>query len=69
MDGWIEGRMDRGMNGRTNGISPHSTGLCPLSVPLPCYPCDFTTLKKQGKGTADHILPFGDWLKMVLRGK
>ena len=29
-DGW--------MNGRTNGKSPHSTGLRPLSGPLPCLP-------------------------------
>ena len=30
-DGRTGGRMD----GRTDGISPHSTGLCPLSGPLP----------------------------------
>ena len=32
------------MDGWTDGISPHSTELCPLSGPLP---------KKQGKETAD----------------
>ena len=27
--------MDGRTDGRTDGISPHSTGLCPLSGPLP----------------------------------
>ena len=49
-EGWLEGpegqpagsegqpeggRTDVRMDGRTYGISPHSTGLCPLSGPLP----------------------------------
>ena len=46
--GGTYGQTDR----RTYGISPHSTGLRPLSGPLP---------KKQGKGTADLMMPFGDW--------
>ena len=37
--GWMAQRGERtdGLtNERTNGKSPHSTGLCPLSGPLPC---------------------------------
>merc|ERR1712212_102119 len=37
--GWMAQRGDRRTDvrtyGRTDGKSPHSTGLCPLSVPLP----------------------------------
>ena len=33
---WMGGRTDV----RTYGISPHSTGLRPLSGPLPCYPLE-----------------------------
>ena len=36
--GWPRGgngRTDGQMDERTNGKSPHSTGLCPLSGPLP----------------------------------
>ena len=45
--GWASGLAARGgMNGRTNertdGKSPHSTGLCPLSGPLPKKTCSST---------------------------
>ena len=38
------------IGGRMYRISPHSTGLHPLSKPL---------LIKQGKGTADLVMPLG----------
>ena len=34
-------------------------GRCPANF------CDFTTSDKQGKGTADLMMPFGDWLMFV----
>ena len=37
-----------------------SWGRCPATL------CDFKTAKKQGKGTADHMMPFGDWLGSYL---
>ena len=56
MDGRTGGQTDGQMEGctdvRTDGKSPHSTGLRPLSGPLP---------KKRDKGTADHMMPLGDW--------
>ena len=38
LDGPEGGRTDGRTDGRTYGKSPHSTGLCPLSGPLPCFP-------------------------------
>ena len=35
-----------------------SRGRCPATL------CDFQTAKKQGKGTADHMMPFGDWFSL-----
>ena len=55
------GQTDR----QTNRKSLHSTGLCPLLGPLPCFPsckprkCLFKIKVKQGKGTADHLMPLG----------
>ena len=55
------GQTDR----QTNRKSLHSTGLCPLSGPLPCFPsckprkCLFKIKVKQGKGTPDHLMPLG----------
>ena len=40
-------RMDRQTDVWTCGISPHSTGLCPLSGPLPCYLLE--TLQNQSR--------------------
>ena len=34
-------------------------GRCPATL------CDFVTSKKQGKGTADLMMPFGDWFLLV----
>ena len=69
--GWIAQRgewTDRRMNRK----SPHSTGLCPLSEPLPCFPpckprkCHFKLKVKQGNGTADHLMPLGYLLGLDL---
>ena len=43
--GWGDGRT----YGRTYGISPHSTGLCPLLVLLPCYPLKLHNIKEAGQ--------------------
>ena len=50
--GWMAQRGgDRRTDGRTDGKSPHSTGLCPLSGPLPCYSPTLTQkLYKAGQG-------------------
>ena len=47
-----EGQPEGGgwMDGWTNGISPHSTGLCPLSGPLPCCPLRLQHIKEAGQG-------------------
>ena len=47
-----EVRMGGCMNGQMDGISPHSTGLCPLLGPLPCYFLRLPKSKIQGKGTS-----------------
>ena len=53
---WLALRPSRGgtdvrTDGRTNGKSPHSTGLCPLSGLLPCYSPTLTQkLYKAGQG-------------------
>ena len=47
------GQMYGCTDGRTDRISPHSTGLHPLLGPLP---------RRQGKDTADLMMPFGNWL-------
>ena len=46
----MDGSTDRQMDGWTYGISPHSTGLCPLSGPLPCYVLRFHHIKEAGQG-------------------
>ena len=55
------GQTDR----QTNRKSLHSTGLCPLSGPLPWFPsckprkCIFKIKVRQGKGIANLLMPFG----------
>ena len=71
------GRTNGRVNGRTDGKSPHSTGLCPLPGPLPCFnpenlnPTIWNFLVKQGKGTADHLVPLGGvlilWAECLVR--
>ena len=59
---WPDGP-EGGTYGRTNGKSPHSTGLRPLPGPLPCFPPREPRHVEQGKGTVDHLMSLGDWLK------
>ena len=66
MDGRTDGRMDRWTDGHTDGKSPHSTGLRPLSGPLPCLPHE-NQGEEQGKGTADHLMPLGYLLLLRIR--
>ena len=55
------------MDVRTDGKSHHSTGLCPLSEPLPRYsPTSTKNYIKRGKGTADHMMPLGDLFSLCL---
>ena len=69
----LKASRSRGTDGRTNGKSPHSTGLCPLPWPLPYFNkenSNSTNLKiivKQGKETADHLMPLGDWFQLLKR--
>ena len=57
-DGWTDGRMD----GRTENLPilqdfvPY-WGRCPATEQLQPKNC-----LKWGKGTADHMMPLGDWL-------
>ena len=61
-DGRTDGRTDGWMDGWTDGKSPHSTGLrlllghCPATAQLQPKNCI-----KRGKGTADHMMPLGNW--------
>ena len=60
MDRWMDIRMYR------FPLYHCSTGLCPLQFPLgplPCLPNSYLCeILEQGKGTNDHLLPWGDWL-------
>ena len=66
--GWMAHR--GGMYGqtdlRTDGKSPHSTELYPLSGPLPYFTPRKLRKGEQGKGTADHLMPLGDCLNVYL---
>ena len=59
----MEGRWTDGCtDGRTESLSIlqdfiSCRGRCPATF------CDFTTSKKQGKGTADPMMPFGNWFR------
>ena len=54
MDGWMDGRADV----RTEFL-PILQDFVPCRGRCPATLCDFTTSKKQGKGTADLMMPFG----------
>ena len=56
MDGWMDGRTD----GRTEFL-PILQDFVPCWGRCPATFCDFVTSKKQGKGNADLMMPFGDW--------
>ena len=66
-DGWRGGQTDGRTDKQMDGKSPHSTGILPLSGPLPCFLSQKPSKKsmptqvEQGKGTADHLMPLGDW--------
>ena len=52
--------MDKWMDRRTEFLPilqdfVPSRGRCPATL------CNFKTAKKQGKGTADHMMPLGNW--------
>ena len=47
--GRTDGRMYGRMYGRMDGISPHSTGLRPLSGPLPCYVLRFHHIRGRAR--------------------
>ena len=59
--------MDRWMGGQTDGRMDKLEFLPILQDFVPCWGCspvtlqDLTTSKKQGKGTADLMMPLGDW--------
>ena len=53
------------MDGRTDGwkISPFYRTLFPIGAAAPPQPnYDPKNCIKQGKGTADHMMPLGNWL-------
>ena len=52
------------MGGWTDGISPHSTELRPLSALLHIH-VDYQILK-QSKGTADHMMPRVTGLEILM---
>ena len=64
-DGWTNGRTDGRMDGRTDewmenlpilqDFVPY-VGRCPATAQLQPKNCI-----KRGKGTADHMMPLGDW--------
>ena len=53
-------RSDEGMDGRTEFL-PILQDFVPSRRRCPATLCDLKTAKKQGKGTADHMMPLGDW--------
>ena len=63
--------MDQLNNGRADGQADGWTEFLPILQDfVPCWGCcpatfcDFVTSKKQGKGTADLMMPFGDWFPL-----
>ena len=73
-DGWMDGRMDGRTDGWTDGRMDGRTenlpilqdfvpyrGRCPATAQLQPKNC-----VKQGKGTADHMMPLGDWFFLPL---
>ena len=58
--------MDGRMDGQTDGwkMSPFYRTLSPIGAAALLQPNFDPKTKKQGKGTADHMMPLGDWLVM-----
>ena len=67
-DGWMDGRTDGRTDGRMEILPilqdfvPYR-GRCPTTAPL-----QPENSLKQGKGTADHVMPLGEWLNVVFKG-
>ena len=67
--GWLSGEwIDKHTVGWTDGKSPHSTGLCLTTAQLRLehnigrqHIFFWIPDIKRGKGTADHMMPLGDW--------
>merc|ERR1712074_436580 len=63
MDGWMDGRTD----GMTNESPPVFYRTSSPSGPLPCFiSLHFTITQSRATGIADHILPLGDLLRLLL---
>ena len=68
MDGWTDGRMDGRMDGWTDErtdkrkISPFYRTSSPIGAAALPPPMKTKEKVQQGKGTADHLMPVGDWL-------
>ena len=56
MDVWTDGKIE---------FLSILQGFFPAWGRYPATLCDFTTLKKQGKGTIDLMMPFGTWFENV----
>ena len=57
MDGWMDGRMEN--LPILQDFVPYR-GRCPATAQL--QPKNYI---KRGKGTADHVMPLGDWFKSI----
>ena len=55
MDIWLDGLMD----GHIDRISPHSTRLWPLLVPLTYYPVRLHNIEEAGQGNCRPLDAFG----------
>ena len=67
MDGWTDGQTDKWTDGQTENLPilqdfvPYR-GRCPTTAQL--QPKNYI---KRGKGTADHVMPLGDWFTFDLK--
>ena len=68
MDGRADGRLQGRTDGRTDAqISPVFYRTLSSLGPLPCLLSHcHRHVNGQGKGTADHLLPLGDWFSLFL---
>ena len=62
-NGQTDGRMDGWMDGRK--ISPFYRTLSPIGAAALPPPMKTKEEVEQGKGTADHLMPLGDWFLFV----
>ena len=60
-DGWMDGQTDGCTDGWMENLRDfvRYRGRCPATVQL--QPKNYI---KRGKGTADHIMPLGNWLSL-----